>query len=407
MLLSSLEELNYLTGSVGATLGFAVSIILLVANKEESLSRKLLSGLIFCLSLFSISYALVGTQFYIRNPHAWRFSAVFSGLTPPILYLYVRSLIQQEFRLRPFDSLLFIPGVLLFIHFLPFYMLSVEEKRVIIERMFNNKKLALIEVDGMFPSGAGMIIRSLTGLSFTSLAIFQVYKYKKSSCLNEESNTIQNQGIIKWLYFLLACVLFSYLLLILWNFLGISSKIEFFVAIGFTTSGLIFAICVYLFLQPNILYGLQGWANSPVESPIYHTPNQISINQQLRDESVSSFSTEMQVEMRTILENHLKNNKPFLSSGYKIKDLSSELDIPVYLISSFINQEYSKNFNELINDFRVDYISGLLEESADSQYFTLEAIAKSAGFNSRNTFIAAVKRKYGKTPSAHFNRKLT
>jgi AraC-like DNA-binding protein len=155
------------------------------------------------------------------------------------------------------------------------------------------------------------------------------------------------------------------------------------------------------------LYGLQGWANSPVESPIYHTPNQISINQQLRDESVSSFSTEMQVQMRTILENHLKNNKPFLASGYKIKDLSSELDIPVYLISSFINQEYSKNFNELINDFRVDYISGLLEESADSQYFTLEAIAKSAGFNSRNTFIAAVKRKYGKTPSAHFNRKLT
>ena len=155
MLLSSLEELNYLTGSVGATLGFAVSIILLVANKEESISRKLLSGLIFCLSLFSLSYALVGTQFYIRNPHAWRFSAVFSGLTPPILYLYVRSLIQQEFRLRPFDSLLFIPGVLLFIHFLPFYMLSVEEKRVIIERMFNNKKLALIEVDGMFPSGAG------------------------------------------------------------------------------------------------------------------------------------------------------------------------------------------------------------------------------------------------------------
>jgi AraC-like DNA-binding protein len=110
----------------------------------------------------------------------------------------------------------------------------------------------------------------------------------------------------------------------------------------------------------------------------------------------------MQVELRSSLENHFKNNKPFIASGYKIKDLSSELDIPVYLISSFINQEYGKNFNELINDYRVDYIADVLKESPDSQNFTLEAIAKSAGFNSRNTFIGAVKKKYGKTPSAHF-----
>lgn len=407
MLVSSIQDLNYITGSVGATLGFAVSIILLTANKEQSLSTKLLSGLVFCLSLFSISYALVGTQFYIKFPHFWRFSAVFSGLTPTLLYLYTRSVLKQEFRLRPFDSLLFIPGVLMFIHFLPFYMLSGEDKRAMIVKMFNNRQLALIEIDGMFPSGVGMIIRSTTGLLFTFLAIFETYKFRKMSSFKKMNQLTHNQAIYNWLVFLLASVLFSYLLLILWNFLGISSKIEFFIAIGFTTAGLIFAICSYLFLEPNILYGLHGWVNSPSVSPILSSPDQKSIKRHIQDDSVSAFSTEMQVEMRNILENHLKNNKPFIASGYKVKDLSTELDIPVYLISSFINQEYCKNFNEFINDYRVDYISNLLQESPDSQHFTLEAIAKSAGFNSRNTFIAAVKKKYGKTPSAQFNRKLT
>jgi len=407
MLVSSIQDINYVAGSVGATLGFAVSIILLIVNNEKPLSKVLLSGLIFCLSLFSISYALVGTEFYIRYPHAWRFSAPFSGFAASILYLYTRSVLNQEFRLRRFDALLFIPGFLMFVHFLPFYMLSGEQKRAIIAEMFNNKHLAMIEIDGMFPSGVGMIIRSTTGLLFTSLAIFEAYKYKKISSFKKMNQGTHNQTIFNWLVFLLASVLLSYLLLILWNFLGISSKIEFFVAIGFTSAGLIFSICTYLFLEPTILYGLQGWSNSQVVSPILSRPNQKSIKSQLEDESVSSISLEMQVEMHNILENHLKNNKPFIASGYKVKDLSSELDIPVYLISSFINQAYSKNFNELINDYRVDYISNLLQESPDSQHFTLEAIAKSAGFNSRNTFIAAVKKKHGKTPSALFNRKLT
>jgi len=153
MLVSSIQDINYVAGSVGATLGFAVSIILLIVNNEKPLSKVLLSGLIFCLSLFSISYALVGTEFYIRYPHAWRFSAPFSGFAASILYLYTRSVLNQEFRLRRFDALLFIPGFLMFVHFLPFYMLSGEQKRAIIAEMFNNKHLAMIEIDGMFPSG--------------------------------------------------------------------------------------------------------------------------------------------------------------------------------------------------------------------------------------------------------------
>jgi AraC-like DNA-binding protein len=98
----------------------------------------------------------------------------------------------------------------------------------------------------------------------------------------------------------------------------------------------------------------------------------------------------------------LRENSSFTKSGYKIKDLSNELGLPVYILSSFINQEYAKNFNEFINDFRIEYISNKLKSSPDTANFTLNAIAKSAGFNSRTSFISAVKRKTGKTPSIYF-----
>ena len=400
-----LQELNYITGCICASLGLVVSIIFIAVNNESSHSRKLLAAILFCLSLFCLSYALVGTHFYQEFPHLWRVPATFSGLVPAMLYLYVRSVLNQEFRLKPFDYLLAIPGLLIFVHFFPFYMLSADEKRVIIFQMFTNKKLALMEIDGLFPSGFGMFIRSSSGIAFTFLSLLKIRQHKRNSQLEASTISSQNLEIYKWLYFLLIIIAFSYILLILWNFLAISVVIEFFVAISFTTAGLILFISIYLFCNPKILYGFQGWVNENGRLPDAVETEPKMSKSPLSYSGESSFSPEMRKEIKSAIENHFKHHKPFIASGYKIKDLSLELDIPVYLISSFINHEYGMNFNEFINDHRVDHITDILNESAESQSFTLEAVAQSAGFNSRTTFIAAVKKKSGMTPSSYFSKK--
>lgn len=405
--MSYLLELNYIIGIICAAFGFFVSVILFLVDRENSVSRRLLAGVIFCLSLFSLSYALVGTQFYLKFPHAWRLAAPFSGLMPALLYLYIRSVLYQEFRFRSNDSLFFIPAVLMSINFLPFYMLPGDQKRAIILQILANKKLALVEIDGIFPPGLGILIRTVTSVFFTFFAISQVYQHKRKLIFKGVTDATQNHETYKWLYFLLNCVTFSYALLILWNFLAISNKIEFSFAISFTTAGLIIIICTYLFFKPRILYGLQGWNEKSsllTEEAIKDQSLPITLSNHTK---TSFFTDEMRVEISSSIENHFKNNKPFLAAGYKIKDLSQELNTPIYLISSFINQEYGKNFNELINDYRVDYITDLLKESPDSQNFTLEAVAKSAGFNSRNTFIGAVKKKSGMTPSNYFSKEIS
>jgi AraC-like DNA-binding protein len=44
----------------------------------------------------------------------------------------------------------------------------------------------------------------------------------------------------------------------------------------------------------------------------------------------------------------------------------------------------------------------MLQSSPDNYQYTLEALGNMAGFNSRSTFIAAVKKKTGKTPVEYF-----
>jgi AraC-like DNA-binding protein len=109
--------------------------------------------------------------------------------------------------------------------------------------------------------------------------------------------------------------------------------------------------------------------------------------------------------IRQTLESHFRTNKPFLRSGYSIRDLSSELGIPIYQISSFINQVYGKNFNEWINEFRVDHVRDTLSKDPQIHNYTLEALGQMAGFQSRNAFISAMKRRTGRTPSEVLGRR--
>jgi AraC-like DNA-binding protein len=132
---------------------------------------------------------------------------------------------------------------------------------------------------------------------------------------------------------------------------------------------------------------------NPVQDTVIETPKR------------NTLSIEQGRAYKEALENHFQTNLPFRKNGYTISDLSRELNIPSYLLSGFINQEYGKNFNELVNEFRVDYLVGLLKKSPDYLQFTFEALGKEAGFNSRAAFISAVKKRTGKTPSELFGRK--
>jgi AraC-like DNA-binding protein len=116
-------------------------------------------------------------------------------------------------------------------------------------------------------------------------------------------------------------------------------------------------------------------------------------------------SSEQGHAIKKSLEDHLRENQPFRRRGYTVANLARELQLPSYLVSAFINQQYGKNFNELINDYRVDFLLEKSKLSDDFESLTLEAIGREAGFNSRAAFIAAVKRKTGKNPSEIFGRR--
>jgi len=89
--------------------------------------------------------------------------------------------------------------------------------------------------------------------------------------------------------------------------------------------------------------------------------------------------------------------------GYTITDLSKGVKIPIHQISKWLNQYEQKNFNEFLNELRINELFKLIQaDNALLQKYNLRALANMVGFKNRTTFISAFKKVTGKTPRIYF-----
>lgn len=311
-------------------------------------------------------------------------------------------MLEQSFRFKRWDFLLLLPALLLILNDLPYFILPTSAKIEYLQKVIKNYKLVALEPEGMLPMGWAAWFRVLVGVLSTVGQFLLLARWRKK-ILVKENPSKQNISTFNWLFLLSGIMALFFSIIILEFAFHFSSSNDLNYPIIFTISATIFFVCISLLARPSILYGMTGWLQeteavntemqNPVQDTVIETPKR------------NTLSIEQGQAYKEALEKHFHTNLSFKKNRYTISDLSQELNIPTYQLSGFINQEYGKNFNELVNEFRVDYLVGLLKKSPDYLQFTFEALGKEVGFNSRASFISAVKKRTGKTPSELFGRK--
>ena len=394
-------------------LGLLVSVMLVTVNQTDIFPNRLLAAYLGCFSLLALNYSLMTTSFFLQFPHTWRILAWASFCFAPFGYLYVRGVLEQNFWFLKKDLLWFVPGLIHTACLIPFFLLSSSEKQVILENIFANRKLIIIEPESLLFDGVGVWMR-VGVIVASAIAQMRILNKWRPILLQNES-LVQNKTTYKWLVlFSLTMLIFS-ILIIFQIFFHIIMPADLNLLVMFTIAFTILFICFYLLYRPSILYGMRGWLQQTQELAADATPPEepesaiesadapfVAVDKKKIYLSVDQGNT-----IRQVLENHLLVNTPYRKTGYTISDLSNEVNIPSYLLSAFINQEYGKNFNELVNEYRVDYFVELIKQpNANSQY-KLEALGREAGFNTRASFIRAVKKKTGLTPSDFVTKKVS
>jgi len=383
--------------SVGI-MGLTVSAILFLWNRERSLVSNLLATLLATLALVLISNALYQSNFYLVYPSLWRSMAWTSFCIGPLAFLYVRSVLEQSFTLRRMDPLFFLPAVLYFLHRLPFDLMDREAKLQVVTRAMKDVNLVLSEPEGFLPTGLAAVLRLLVGISFLIAQVVLLTRWRRR-VLSEGSGIGNNRDLFRWLVMLTLVLSSSYVVIMVETFIQLWSGYAMGLIIASTIAFTILFIAIYLLARPVILYGMSGWLQESTAIEVLPSEEVVAPP---KGKKISSLTLAQGLAYKKKVETHFNTLMPFREGGYTIADLARETDIPVYQLSAFIHQEYGRHFSDFINDARFEYLNGRMRHDPRFFQYSLEALARDAGFNSRTSFINAVKKRTGKTPSEYF-----
>ena len=106
------------------------------------------------------------------------------------------------------------------------------------------------------------------------------------------------------------------------------------------------------------------------------------------------------------IESFIHDNNYFESSEATLNDLAKKLETNPNLVSKLINTETGNNFNDYINQKRVQLAQEKLVK-AEYAHLTVEAIGNLVGFSSKSAFYNAFKKYVGTSPSQYSKNKVS
>jgi AraC-like DNA-binding protein len=117
-----------------------------------------------------------------------------------------------------------------------------------------------------------------------------------------------------------------------------------------------------------------------------------------KDESKAVRDADLAHWKRKVLA-YFEKEKAYLNPELTLSELASKLDTNTSVLSAVINTGFGKNFNDFVNEYRVEEFKRKAA-APDSKHLTLLAIAFDCGFNSKATFNRAFKKVTDVSPKA-------
>lgn len=369
--------------------------------KQESLPDKLLGSFLLVSALFIIPWMTGFAGWYAPNTiyrEILFYTPFVHGLLiGPLLYLYLKSLTNFEFRFQPTDWLHFLPGAL----YILWCVVVVVVDKVIVGRYFL--------MNGENDPDFALWYQILQKVSIAMYLVVTLRYYKKYKQYVRYEMSFYEAVQLKWLqHFIIAFTIISFLPL----FQDLLELTGFYEGIGgYVRSWFYFmayAIVVYymaiqgfnainlplrkLLFKPNVLlnYSAPAQIAFPVENKNIEDASFELLEKDYREETAIE-------EWKNNIREAMETQKLFEDAELTLTQLSKKVGSNPSVISKVINQGFGQNFNDFVNTYRIEAFTNQLKKG-EHKHKTLLSIAFDCGFNSKATFNRAFKKKTGFNP---------
>ncbi len=378
--------------------GIIYSFLLLKKGiQTNNRSNYWLSLFVFLCSLYIAPWMLGFAGWYDNQPYRdFMFYTPFQHLyfVGPIIFFYTQSLLNQAFKFTKKEVLHLIPGILYLIYSL---IIFIYDKLIVGKYYFYESGIDK-DFDNWYQySGQiSMIIYFILSLRYYNL-------YRKIIVqVASNADTILFQWIrnylVAFLIMLLLPILFDLITLInpkinsykgtWWFFLCFSFVLYYIAVTGYSN-----AVSTKIGFKLSILEKKPILLFDENLKSIQQEENTIDIEHEVFTEK--NFPD---IELwKTKIESLIREEKLYQNPELSLSEISRKLQTNTSIISKAINQGFEMNFNDFINNYRIEAIKELFAKG-EHKKSTLLGIAYDCGFNSKATFNRAFKKNTGFSP---------
>ena len=362
--------------------GVIFAVLLFVRyHRKRQVSDLLLGSLLTILCYHRVTYIIGFMDWYdtFRNTKINYWLIAFEFSVGPLLYLYVKSVTTSGFKFVKSHIYHFIPQIIYVIYKL--WLVGYDASQPGFSDTQNGVMMETIDRQYVNPFYVLFTnVQMILYMAFT-VQIFIKYRAKIKQFY---SNTFKLE--LNWL----ATFLAIYILLFIYSLLQMLVNISIFEMswtqkwwFHFVSSLAIIYIGVKgYFTKTDTLKDLEFNSVTTLA-----TPKKSGLNQ--------SYENEIQN-----LNKYIDEHKSYLNPDMSLKLLANGLNLSPSQLSEVINNGYGVNFNDFINNFRVEEIK-LALQNGDHKSLSLVAIAFDCGFNSKATFNRVFKKLAGVSPTEY------
>lgn len=353
---------------LGFVQGTLLGLILIFSYRRNK-AIPLLGIFLFAYSFELISTIANDTGFLAQHPVLLFLPIEFYWLFMPALYLYTKSITVGVHWKK--DYVHFIPAILEFIIFSTLFLFPVSTKiKWTSDAFIHNIHLGL------------SVILILT---YIILTIQLINRHKKK--MEHYYSSIQGKTL-RWIKWICYYVLFTLFIVPSFGFTG--PEIRHFTYPSYSIINVIFIFWVALsgfkqvFLMiPEEVILTTNTSNEPIVSSIPHAEN--ITNHQKDYEDLVAF---------------MKKEQIYTNAHLTLSKLAEQFHYSPRKLSNLINEQAGVNFNQFVNQFRVETAKALLV-NPDMAHLNLLGIAFEVGFNSKTSFYTKFKQETGYTPNQY------
>lgn len=371
--------------------------------KQDSLSDQLLGWFLFFAALFVVPWMTGFAGWYVQGT-VYReilfYTPFVHGLfMGPLLYFYVRSITNFHFRFSKKDLLHFVPGVV----YLLWSLIVVVTDKLIVKKYYLMDGYSDPDFDGWY-----QWLQNISILFYLVLSIRFYRQYKQYVMYEFSFVDVAN---LNWLRnFLIAFAIITMLPLLeeLLSFFPFFQNMDY---RGSWYSFFVFAVVVYyvaingfnavvvplrkLLFEPELLlqYKSPALLTAATTTEAEFEIVESKINNIELDNWKEKISTLMQSQ-------HLYEN-----AELTLSQLAKQLSTNPSLLSRIINTGFGINFNDFVNEYRINAMLEKLKQGEQKNQ-TLLGIAFDCGFNSKATFNRAFKKQTGLSPKEWMEKNL-